>query len=258
MENAKLCVVFVVDRAYYPKFVDTCSQLRTAGNYKGDICLIIGDDLNNPEFLQSNFIKQHNIIVKFYPNLRFSQEFIENQKTLDREYKWFQKLFQYHKLNLFTTYFKKWDYIFYLDCGITIYSDISPMIDVAKKNTLLAHSDDYPKYERKLWYQFDKNKKEYETLINAYKMDIDYPQTTIMLFDTNIIEDDTFDNLLKLTNDYPISITNDQGIIALYYTCIKPVFKAIPLQNENTFFYDYFLREYGEPYIMVKDTVFGH
>ena len=258
MENAKLCVVFVVDRAYYSKFVETCSQLRTVGKYKGDICLIIGDDLNNTNFLQSNFIKQHNIIVKYFPNLQFSHEFIENQKTLDREYKWFQKLFQYHKLNLFTTYFKKWDYIFYLDCGITIYSDISPMIALAKKNTLLAHSDDYPKYERKLWYQFDKNKKEYNTLINTYKMDIDYPQTTIMLFDTSIIEDDTFDELFKLTNKYPISITNDQGIIALYYTCIKPAFKAIPLHNENTFFYDYFLREYGQPYIMVKDTVFGH
>lgn len=258
MENTSLCVVFVVDRAYYSKFVDTCSQLRTVGNYKGDICLIIGDDLNNTEFLQSSFIKQYNIIVKYYPNLQFSQEFIENQKTLDREYKWFQKLFQYHKLNLFKTYFKKWDYIFYLDCGITIYSDVSPMISLAKKNTLLAHSDDYPKYERKLWYQFDKNKKEYEKLMNSYKMDIDYPQTTIMLFDTSIIEDDTFDNLFKLTNEYPISITNDQGIIALYYTCIKPVFKPIPLHNENTFFYDYFLREYGNPYIMVKDTVFGH
>jgi len=258
MENTKLCVVFVVDIAYYSKFIDTCTQLRTVGKYKGDICLIIGDDLNNQEFLQSSFVKQYNITVKYYPNLQFSQEFIENQKTLDREYKWFQKLFQYHKLNLFKTYFKKWDYIFYLDCGLTIYSDISPMISLAKKDTLLAHSDDYPKYERKLWYQFDKNKKEYEKLINTYKMDIDYPQTTIMLFDTSIIEDDTFDNLFRLTNEYPISITNDQGIIALYYTCIKPVFKPISLHNENTFFYDYFLREYGNPYIMVKDTVFGH
>ncbi len=255
---SKACAVFVVDRAYYTKFVDTCSQLVGNGKYKGDICLIIGDDLNTEAFKSSKFIKQHNIIVKHFPNLRFPTEFIENQKTLDREYKWFQKMFQYHKLHLFNTYFKQWDYLFYLDCGITIYSDVSPMLKLAKVNTLLAHSDDYPKYERKLWYQFDQRKEEYKKLSETYDLGIDYPQTTIMLLDTNLIEEDTFDNLWELTLEYPISITNDQGVIALYYTCVKPAFEAIALRDETTYFYDYFLRNYGQPYIMVKDPVFGH
>ena len=44
-----------------------------------------------------------------------------------------------------------------------------------------------------------------------------------MLYDTNIITDDTYNNLLNLLMEYPISRTNDQGIIALYHkysTCI--------------------------------------
>jgi hypothetical protein len=46
-------------------------------------------------------------------------------------------MFQYHKLHLFNTFFKQWDYIFYLDCGITIFSNIEPIIQECKKNILL-------------------------------------------------------------------------------------------------------------------------
>ena len=79
-----------------------------------------------------------------------------------------------------------------------------------------------------------------------------------MLFDTCLIEDDMRNKLWELAQTYPISVTNDQGIIALHFTCINPVFKQIPMKNNETYFYDYFLRNYGEPYIMVKDTNFGH
>ena len=66
-------------------------------------------------------------------------------------------------------------------------------------------------------------------------MNNDYFQTTIMLYDTKIIENDTYDNLLI---EYPISITNDQGIIALYLTNIQPLFKQIKTHNECIYFYD--------------------
>ncbi len=254
---SKPCVVFVVDRAYYSKFVDTCTQLVTAGEYTGDICLVIGDDLNNEEFRNSAFIQQHNIIVKHFPNLRFSEEFLDKQLLLNRPYKWVKKLFQYHKLHIFNTFFKKWDYLFYLDCGITIYADISPMLDLAESNTMLAHADNYPKYNQALWCQFDRNMEEYTKLSEIYNLDVNYPQTTIMLFDTSLIEEDTFDNMWNLTMEYPISVTNDQGIIALYYTCVKKAYRPIPLGDEHICFYDYFRREPDQPYIMIKDSVFG-
>tara|TARA_Y100000816_G_C26108444_1_gene590253 strand:+ start:6086 stop:7066 length:981 start_codon:yes stop_codon:yes gene_type:complete len=254
----KLCVVFVTNQKYLEKFYATCSQLRSVGNYKGDVCLIIGDDLNNSEFRENEFITKNNIIVKHYPDTQFTPEFLEKQKQLNRESFWVEKLFQYHKLYLFTDYFKKWDYIFYLDCGITILNDITPMMEIREKNTLLAHSDSYPKYNNNLDYQFDTFQPEFQKLRETYSLNKDYPQTTIMLFDTCLIEDDMRNKLWELAQTYPISVTNDQGIIALHFTCINPVFKQIPMKNNETYFYDYFLRNYGEPYIMVKDTVFGH
>ena len=130
---------------------------------------------------------------------------------------------------------------------------MSPIINEITENTLLAHSDAYPTYEWKLHVQFDKTCSEYFTkLSNTYDLNIDYFQTTIMLYDTKIIENDTYDNLLNLLLEYPISITNDQGIIALYFTNIKPLFKQIKTHNEFTYFYDYLSRKSNNRYIMLK------
>ncbi len=140
-----------------------------------------------------------------------------------------------------------------MDCGINIFSDVSPIINEFSENTLLAHSDAYPNYEWKLHNQFDKNNIEYfSKLNNTYNLNNDYFQTTMMLYDTKIIKDDTYNNLLNLLIEYPISITNDQGIIALYFTNIQPLFKQIKTHNKFTHFYDYLSRNHNNKYIMLK------
>jgi hypothetical protein len=223
------------------------------GKYNGDICLVVGNDLFGDKMLECDIIRNNSIIIKHFPNIQFSDVFVDIQKKMQRPEHWFKKMFQFHKLHLFNTFFKQWDYIFYIDCGITIFSDISPILSEATENTLLAHSDAYPTYEWKLHFQFDKTDTEYFTkLDNEYNLNIDYCQTTIMLYDTKIIESDTYDNLLNLLKEYPISITNDQGIIALYFTSIKPLFKQIKTHNEHTHFYDYLSRNRGNKYIMLK------
>jgi hypothetical protein len=73
-----------------------------------------------------------------------------------------------------------------------------------------------------------------------------------MLYDTKIIKHDTYDNLLGLLKEYPISITNDQGIIALYFTNIQSTFKQIKTHNQDTYFYDYLSRNSNNKYIMLK------
>ena len=249
----KYCVVFVCDKNYFDKFVNTCNQLITKGKYKGDISLVIGSDLQGDKVLECDFIRNNNIIIQYFPNIYFTKEFLEVNNKINCGGSNITKRFQWHKLNLFNVFFKKWNYILYLDCGINIFDDISPILEDATNNTLLAHSDSYPTYEWKLNNQFDKNIADYfSKLNNKYDLNIDYFQTTIMLYDTNIIEGDTYDNLLNLSQEYPISRTNDQGIIALYFTNIKPLFKQIKIRNEYTHFYDYLRRSKENKYIMVK------
>jgi len=252
----KLCAVFVCNKEFFNKFIYSCNQLITNGKYNGDICLVIGDDLSgNKNLLNNEFILSNNIIIKHFPNIYFPNKFVEiNNKISSGDGRNKTKKFQWHKLHLFNIFFKQWDYIFYLDCGMNIFSDISPIINTNSENTLLAHSDAYPKYEWKLHNQFDKNSKDYFTKLNTkYNLDVDYFQTGIMLYDTNIIEEDTFDNLLNLSIEYPISITNEQGIVALYFTNIKPLWKQIKTRNENTYFYDFSRRNPEGEYIMVKN-----
>jgi hypothetical protein len=248
-----VCVVFVCNKSYFDKFINTCNQLIKNGKYNGNICLVVGDDLNNDALLECDFIKNNNIITKYFPNIQFSNDFLIVNNEIKTDDRHLTKKFQWHKLHLFNTFFKQWNYILYVDCGMTIFSDISPIINECIENTLLAHSDAYPTYEWKLHNQFDKTNTEFFTkLNNTYNLNIDYFQTGILLYDTKIIQNDTYDNLLKLSMEYPISRTNEQGIMALYFTNIHPLFKQIKTHNEQTYFYDCLSRNENNNYIMLK------
>jgi hypothetical protein len=132
---------------------------------------------------------------------------------------------------------------------MTIFSDISPMLNETKENTLLAHSDAYPSYEWKLHVQFDNTQDCFTELNNKYNLNIDYFQSGILLYHTKIIEDNTYSDLYNLSLKYPISRTNEQGILALYFTNIKPLFQQIKIYNETTLFYDYLTRNPENKYI---------
>lgn len=245
-----VCVVFVCNKTYFHKFVYTCTQLIENGKYKGDICLVIGNDLLTSDLLKNEFIINNKIIIRHFPDIEFSKDFINVNKTIQCDK---TKVFQWHKLHLFNVYFKQWRYVFYLDCGITIFSDITPILYERKPNTLLAHSDAYPTYKWKLHDQFCKYNKEYFTKLSCkYNLDIDYFQTTIMLYDTKIIEEKTYRKLIQIANQFPISRTNDQGIIALYFTNVCPVFEQLKTHNNHMYFYDYLSRNSQNKYIMLK------
>ena len=238
----KICCVLVCNKNYFTKFMNTCSDLIKYGNYKGDICLVIDDDLVGDKLLDLSIIKDNNIIIKHFEKITIPQKKYENAN-----YK--------HKVdgcslkfNLFKTYFKKWDFIFYMDCGIHIYDDISPIINEATENKLLAHSDAYPTYKWKLRGQFNEDIE----LNKIYNLDIDYFQSTILLFDTNIIEDNTFTEIIDLVNKYPTGRTNDQCYLSLYFIIIKPCWKQIKIKNNKTYFYDYLSRNKENKYIMLK------
>lgn len=249
--NKDICVVFVCNKPYFEKFIQTCNDLVSKGKYKGNICLVIGDDLKDDPLLSNKIIQKYTIQIQYFPEIRFPEEFIEVQKKLVKSR--YDKKFQYHKTYLFHPFFKKWKYIFYMDCGMHIYSDIQPILEQCTPHTLFAHSDAYPTFEWKLHTQFDTTQENmFKKLNKDYNLDIDYFQTGILLYSTDIIEKDTFNNLYQLMLKYPICHTNEQGIMALYFTNIKPVWKPMPVQNNSTYFYDYSNRYKDKPYIMVK------
>lgn len=243
----KECVVLICNKSYFPKFLKTLNALREPGCYQGDICLVIGDDLVGDPVL--NDVRDR-VIIKHFPDLQFPESFLEVASKMPR----FKSLFQYHKLYLFHPYFKQWDTLLYIDCGMHIYSDIRPILDSRQPHKLLAHSDTYPSYVGKLRSQFNQEHPLYYKLAIKFNLNVDYFQTTLLLFDTKIIQEETFDALYRLAVAYPISQTNEQGILGLYFTNIVPIWEQIPLRNTETFFYDFTLRGTETRYIMIKYT----
>ncbi len=249
------CLVLVTNYSFFDKLINTLSQI-TSYNFTGDICLVIGDDLVDSDKLNHPLLKDKNVIIKHFTDIVFSDEFNEKFNNIPRLEHWRKKKFQYHKLHLFNTFFKQWKKIFYIDAGMNVFSSIQPIIDVFKEGKFLAHSDAYPAYTYGLEAQFVKEDSIFSTLSQKYNFYIDFPQTTIMLFDSDIIEDNTFENLIHLAEECKISITNDQGIIALYFTNIKPCWEQIQLGDEKTWYYDYLLRpeKMYKPHIMLKQV----
>jgi hypothetical protein len=240
-----ICIVFVCNKKYYNKFLYTYNKLITVGKYKDDVTLVIGDDLEESD------IKIKNINVVKFKDIKFNDKFYNINNTIQSDGRNISKKFQWHKLHLFNTYFKKWKYIFYLDCGMKIYNDITPMLSEFKDNKVVAHSDSFPSYNWKLYGQFDTSHSLYEDISKKFNMNINYFQTTILLYDTSIITDTLFDDLYKLSLQYPISKTNEQGIMALYFTN-KNIWEQIKIKNEKTYYYDYLKRNKKDKYIMTK------
>jgi hypothetical protein len=263
----KICVVFLCNLPYYHKFRATCHSLRTIGCYKGDITLIVGDDLydseNNGFLINDELIVQHNIKIKHFPEYKFPESFIEKQRSLPRDKYWFDKLFQYHKFHIFDIYFKQWDYIFYMDCGMHIFSDVNPIIHERQRYSLVANRDgldgetatfcipETPGKGLKIGDQFIKSESKYADLQLHYNAKSPYFQTTMMIYDTSIINENTMSDLYRLLFYYPISITNDQGIIALYFTQDKPCWKQLTRKKNGYYYYDY-VRCVNDKYIMIK------
>ncbi len=246
------CVVFASDANYLHKFVKTALSLRQEGRYTGDLCLIIGDDLKDRPILNDSIFQHLNIKIKYFPNFVFPEETLRIMASLDRPEHWFPKRFQYHKFHLFHTFFKQWRRVFYMDCGITVFGPIQPILDCWTENTVLAHSDAYPTFQWKLRDQFVPLNPYIDRLEKEFDLSVDYPQTTILLFDTHVIQESTEQELYELMLRFPNSKTNDQGIVALYFTSIVKVWKQIPTGNEYINFYDYLNRGDGKPYILLK------
>ena len=247
------CTVLLTNDAYFNKMLHTLQGILNF-KHNTDIVVIIGDDLKDSDKLTHPTIIQNNVIVKYFPDIEFTQEFNNNFNTLKRESMWVQRKFQYHKFNVFNTFFKQWNFIIYIDSGSTIFNSIDILFNAIRHEKFCAHSDGYPNNPWVLKGQFDTTNPLFENLNKTYNLEIDYPQTTIMIFDTNIINENTVEELHGLAERWSISITNDQGIIALYFTAIKNIWEQIQLGDENFWYYDFCIRDskVDKPHVIVK------
>ena len=133
-----------------------------------------------------------------------------------------------------------------------IHHDINQILQELPKEKLYARADGYPEYKNKLSSQFDLSINEFSNIKNKYDLEIDYYfQTGILFYDTSIIQDDTKLNILSLVEEFPISITNEQGIMNLYFIFEKNQYEELPTKIGDYLTYYYWLVS-GKKIIITK------
>lgn len=237
----KTAVCVVGDYKFLKKHLSNfVSQVRNQGRYKGDIIILTSH--YTPIFL---------LKLKDRSNLKFIKfNKITFDKTTDKELSSINtngqpnrhifKNFQWHKLHLFDIKLKQWKYIFYIDINMTIHKDINPILDRNPEGCVFANRDANDQVNWELKNQFDTSHKRFEELSVNYNLSINnYFQTGIMYFDTNIIQKDTKEEILKLVKKYPITRTNEQAILNLYFIYHKNFYEQFSqnINNVNTYTY---------------------
>lgn len=238
--SSKEAVCFVADFRYlYKNFTRVYKELREKGKYKGDILIIT--NLLTPAFLINKVRKKNKVYIYRFKNIKFNKTTETSLNNLNvKTNRHTEKNFQWNKLYLFHKKIKKWKFILYIDINMSIHHDINPILNIKPENRLFARADGYPEYIWKLSSQFDKSSKYYKKLSNNFNLDrTDYFQTGLMYFDTEIINESTFTEIVNLVNKYPLTITNEQGILNLYFLFINKKYEELEtfINNKLTYFY---------------------
>ena len=265
------CIVLVANSNYFQKAFTTIYGLRTIGNYSGSIVLITDENTIHQMFSKEspdpdfhNMVKSLSITIKTFENINLSY-ILEKiggkpfKQTLDcRE---LTKTFQWHKLHIFDTFFKQWKNILYIDAGMNIFKEVEPFWDIIDNygnDVLLAHSDTYPEFKNNYKNQFEQLSfpEIFLELENLVDLSRDNFQTTMLLFNSDIIKESTKTDLILYMNKFPISKTNEQGIMNIYFNGILKIWEPLPTYWGNTFTYDFWNRGTIRPteYIITKYT----
>ena len=236
----KTAVCLVANFKYlYKNFPRMYKQIRNVGKYNGEILVITS--LVCPTFLIKFLRKSNNVSILRFKKIKFDKKTESKLSNLNLgSNRHVHKNFQWQKLYLFDKKIKDWNYVFYLDINMHIHHDIRPILDIKPINELLARADGYPNYEWKLSSQFDTTDINYSTLSETYNMEINnYFQTGVMYFDTKIINEQTFTEIIKLVINYPLTITNEQGILNLYFIFVKNNYRQLveKVNEKISYFY---------------------
>ena len=262
MAEKKWVLVLLCDALYVTRTLDTIEACRSVGDWTDDIVVLVDTSVN----------LQDSLVSSRFQALGCEIRQVESQAPVDRiQALWkpfehsqnyataIKKLVQYCKFHIFDLWFKRWDYVFYIDAGMRIYGDLNRMKRACQdKGVFYAHSNGYPDYKEvgSIRNQFESSldMNIMNEMDKEFTLDIDSFQSTTMIFHTGIIEANTIQDLYNILYKYPTAKCNDQGIFNLYFHCKKHIWKQLPLHDEEGFLYDFLQRGNNSKldYLMLK------
>lgn len=227
-------VVTLCDQKYFTKVKRTIQDIRSVGQYWGDLVLIAVDFTPN-----QNFIDFYQITVKVVKQI--DTTILVNKLKLcpftggdGRE---LTKLAQWNKLYCFDIYFQKWNQVIFFDAGFRIFNKISYFINIDYKNHIVAMDDAHPDNVKRFGCQLEQvaNKIVLDQLITLVPnlLNQKYFLNCFFIFDSKIINNNTLIDLIDLMNQYPICRTNEMGIMNIYFNFIHKLWLPLKLEISN-------------------------
>jgi len=236
MINKDTVFVLVTDNNYFPKARRTILDLRTKGEWYGEIvCIVIGFNLSD------NFKNFYNVTQKSFPLIdknellmKLGNGFSEGdgrEKT---------KLNQWEKLQVFDEYFMNWKRVVYLDSGLRVVESVKYLLDLDYKGLFLCPDENY-KPEKRIQNVFKSQISNKDThlkneLINEYGEEIlmaDNFLNCMWVYDTDLLKTIKKSEFIEIMNKYPLFLTNEMGVMNLLLAMKYKVWKPFPYIIEN-------------------------
>ena len=233
--NSDTVFTLVTDLNYFDKARRTIIDLRTKGNWHGDIVLITIDF-----HLNTNFKDFYNVTEKKFPNIDKSQLLTKigiNGFVDTTDKREINKLNQWEKLHVFDDYFSKWSRVVFLDAGLRLLDDIKYLLEIDYKNKILAPKDgklyDNQAFNCQLSYD---NPELIESLKSEYGEQIlksNYMLNCIWIYDTNILKLCDKNQLIEAMNKYTFCKTNEMGIMNILFHFKYNLWDRLPVKSSS-------------------------
>jgi hypothetical protein len=234
MENTVF--VLVTDKSYFYKSVVTINDLKTVGNWHGDIVLITIDF-----DLEDSYKLQQNIIEKRFPLIEKTEllKEIGPNGFSNSDKRELNKLNQWEKLHVFDDYFLQWERVVFLDAGLRVLDDVKYVLELDYHNSILAPNDASPNFKSE---QIFKHQLSYdnEEKIERIKADFgneifdSYHMLNCMwVYDTSILKICNKEQLIDAMNKYTVCKTNEMGIMNLLFHFKYNLWREFPLKASN-------------------------
>ena len=246
-----MSTVFVTlcDSHYYIRAKQTILELQQAGQWSGDIVLMAIDF--EPEPISGVEIHR----ISHISTDALLEAYTKHPLIHSHDNRWKTKLYQWDKLQVFTDFFRRWERVIFLDAGIRILTDVQPLLDLEWRGSLLGPnvsghptSNDSSRFH----CQIDKlsNPNVYQSLIEEFTESIinekNYLLNCMFVFDTKLLDQIPYQELVDTMNRYPIATCNEMTIMNLVFHFRHHVWKAFPERVGNRYLFGWSEQNYKD------------
>jgi alpha-N-acetylglucosamine transferase len=236
-----IAFVTLSDQRYSSRALKTIKDLRSNGQWKGDIIWITVD------FIPDNIrVKEHGVTIFHVKHLNTDnliqqlKRFPPSRKTNDNRQ--FVKLTQWDKIHVFDHYFKRYSRIVYLDAGLCVFNNVNDIVNLPFSKPFIAPIDGIFAPNQFFQTQVDlaSNPSVAKELLDEFTrriLDQKYFLNCMWMYDTTILDTITMDELVQYMNKYPIALTNEMTIMNLIIHFKYDLWEPLPemLGNKNIF-----------------------